>query len=92
MLAATGLRDGLRATTHWVAAPSWRPGTRRSRSTLEPLLRWMEDTAHHEPALDEIAAEAGMSVRTLNRRLREQTGTSPHACRRAFRGQAAAVQ
>lgn len=37
----------------------------------------MEDTAHHELTLDEIAAEAGMSIRTLNRRFREQTGTSP---------------
>lgn len=32
VLAATGLLDGLRATTHWVAAPFSRPGTRRSRS------------------------------------------------------------
>ncbi|MFE6845330.1 GlxA family transcriptional regulator [Streptomyces sp. NPDC057686] len=147
VLAATGLLDGLRATTHWVAAPllaarypeievdadvlyidngqfltsagaaagldlclhlirrdhgsavaadaarlavmplereggqaqfivHTRPPTPRG-STLEPLLRWLEDTAHHELTLDEIAAEAGMSVRTLNRRFREQTGTSP---------------
>ncbi|MFJ3203099.1 GlxA family transcriptional regulator [Streptomyces sp. NPDC086989] len=147
VLAATGLLDGLRATTHWLAAPALaarHPGIevdadvlyidngqfltsagaaagldlclhliRRDHgsavaadsarlavmplereggqaqfivhaqppaprgSTLEPLLRWMEDTAHHELTLDEIAAEAGMSVRTLNRRFREQTGTSP---------------
>ncbi|MEU9176005.1 helix-turn-helix domain-containing protein [Streptomyces sp. NPDC048550] len=147
VLAATGLLDGLRATTHWVAAPLLaarypqievdadvlyidngqfltsagaaagldlclhlirrdhgsavaadaarlavmplereggqaqfivhaQPPTPQG-STLEPLLRWMEDTAHHELTLDEIAAEAGMSVRTLNRRFREQTGTSP---------------
>lgn len=46
-------------------------------SALEPLLRWMEDNARRELTLDEVAAQAGMSVRTLNRRFREQTGTSP---------------
>lgn len=33
VLAATGLLDGLRATTHWAAAASWPTPTRRSRST-----------------------------------------------------------
>ncbi|MFF0217756.1 GlxA family transcriptional regulator [Streptomyces vinaceus] len=147
VLAATGLLDGLRATTHWVAAPllaarypaievdpdvlyvdngqfltsagaaagldlslhlirrdhgsavaadaarlSVMPLERDGGqaqfivhehppaprgSTLEPLLRWMEDNARRELTLDEVAARAGMSVRTLNRRFREHTGTSP---------------
>ncbi|MGW6410311.1 GlxA family transcriptional regulator [Streptomyces vinaceus] len=147
VLAATGLLDGLRATTHWVAAPllaarypaievdpdvlyvdngqfltsagaaagldlslhlirrdhgsavaadaarlSVMPLERDGGqaqfivhehppaprgSTLEPLLRWMEDNARRELTLDEVAAQAGMSVRTLNRRFREHTGTSP---------------
>ncbi|MFD8790718.1 GlxA family transcriptional regulator [Streptomyces vinaceus] len=147
VLAATGLLDGLRATTHWVAAPllaarypaievdpdvlyvdngqfltsagaaagldlslhlirrdhgsavaadaarlSVMPLERDGGqaqfivhehppaprgSTLEPLLCWMEDNAHRELTLDEVAAQAGMSVRTLNRRFREHTGTSP---------------
>ncbi|MFF4104441.1 GlxA family transcriptional regulator [Streptomyces sp. NPDC001903] len=147
VLAATGLLDGLRATTHWVAAPllaarypavevdpdvlyvdngqfltsagaaagldlclhlirrdhgsavaadaarlSVMPLERDGGqaqfivhehppaprgSALEPLLRWMEDNARRELTLDEVAARAGMSVRTLNRRFREQTGTSP---------------
>jgi|SRR4051812_2117184 transcriptional regulator GlxA family with amidase domain len=46
-------------------------------SALEPLLRWMEDNAGRELTLDDIAARAGMSTRTLNRRFREQTGTTP---------------
>ncbi|MEU2871948.1 helix-turn-helix domain-containing protein [Streptomyces olivoreticuli] len=46
-------------------------------STLEPLLRWLEDNARRELTLDDVASQAGMSVRTLNRRFREQTGTSP---------------
>jgi transcriptional regulator GlxA family with amidase domain len=46
-------------------------------SVLEPVLRWMEDNAGREITLDDIAAEAGMSTRTLNRRFREQTGTTP---------------
>ncbi|MFI6148570.1 GlxA family transcriptional regulator [Streptomyces sp. NPDC051109] len=147
VLAATGLLDGLRATTHWLAAPllaARHPAVevdpdvlyvdngqfltsagaaagldlclhliRRDHgsavaadaarlavmplerdggqaqfivhehppaprgSALEPLLRWMEDNARCELTLDEVAAQGGMSVRTLNRRFREQTGTSP---------------
>ncbi|MDA3642901.1 helix-turn-helix domain-containing protein [Saccharopolyspora indica] len=147
ILAATGLLDGLRATTHWRAAPllaERHPGIdvdpdvlyvdngqfltsagaaagldlclhviRRDHgsavaadaarlsvmplereggqaqfvvqdlpaaprgSTLEPLLNWLEDNAAHDLALEDIAARAGMSTRTLNRRFREQTGTTP---------------
>ncbi len=46
-------------------------------SSLEPLLRWMEGNAHRRLTLDEIAVRATMSTRTLNRRFREQTGTTP---------------
>ena len=46
-------------------------------STLEPLLEWLEKSATQDLTLDEIAAHAGMSTRTLNRRFREQTGTTP---------------
>ncbi|MFE0378774.1 GlxA family transcriptional regulator [Streptomyces inhibens] len=46
-------------------------------SALEPLLRWMQDNARRDLTLDDLASQAGMSVRTLNRRFREQTGTSP---------------
>ena len=46
-------------------------------SSLEPLLRWMEQNARRGLTLGEIAAHAKMSTRTLNRRFREQTGTTP---------------
>ncbi len=46
-------------------------------SALEPLLRWMEDNAEKDLTLDGIATHAGMSTRTLNRRFREHTGTTP---------------
>jgi transcriptional regulator GlxA family with amidase domain len=46
-------------------------------SVLEPLLRWMRDNADADLTLEGIAAHAGMSTRTLNRRFREQTGTTP---------------
>jgi transcriptional regulator GlxA family with amidase domain len=46
-------------------------------STMEPLLRWMQENAQQDLTLDDIAAHAGMSTRTLNRRFREQTGTTP---------------
>ena len=46
-------------------------------ASLEPLLRWMEVNAHRALTLDEIAVQAATSARTLNRRFREQTGTTP---------------
>jgi transcriptional regulator GlxA family with amidase domain len=46
-------------------------------SSLEPLLRWMEENAHRRLTLDDIAARATMSNRTLSRRFRDQTGTTP---------------
>jgi transcriptional regulator GlxA family with amidase domain len=46
-------------------------------ATLEPLLQWLEENVATELTLDDIAARAGMSTRTLNRRFREQTGTTP---------------
>ncbi|AXG77970.1 GlxA family transcriptional regulator [Streptomyces paludis] len=46
-------------------------------SVMEPLLNWLEENAEHELTLDTIADRAGMSTRTLNRRFREQTGTTP---------------
>lgn len=44
---------------------------------LEPLLAWLEDNAGANLTLADIATRAGMSTRTLNRRFREQTGTTP---------------
>ena len=46
-------------------------------SSLEPVLRWMQENVHRDLALDDIAARARLSTRTLNRRFREQTGTTP---------------
>ncbi|MEU9455265.1 helix-turn-helix domain-containing protein [Streptomyces sp. NPDC048277] len=147
VLAATGLLDGLRATTHWAAAdtlaalypeidvdanvlyvdngqfltsagaaaamdvclhmirkdhgsavaahaarmsvmPLEREGGQAqfivhdqppapAGATLEPLLVWLEDNCGRDLTLDEVAARAGMSTRTLNRRFRDQTGTTP---------------
>jgi transcriptional regulator GlxA family with amidase domain len=46
-------------------------------SALEPLLEWIEDNLTDEITLGAMAARAGMSERTLSRRFREQTGTTP---------------
>jgi transcriptional regulator GlxA family with amidase domain len=46
-------------------------------SVLEPLLLWLEDNAARELSLEDIARHSGMSTRTLLRRFREQTGTTP---------------
>jgi transcriptional regulator GlxA family with amidase domain len=53
-----------------------RPPTPRG-SALEPVLRWMEDNCGKDVTLDDIAARARTSTRTLNRRFREQIGTTP---------------
>ncbi|KAB1904223.1 helix-turn-helix domain-containing protein [Micromonospora sp. AMSO1212t] len=46
-------------------------------ATLEPLLAWMLDNTGRELTLADIARHAGLSTRTLNRRFRDQTGTTP---------------
>lgn len=46
-------------------------------SSLESLLRWVEENAHRRLTLEEIAIRGTMSTRTLNRRFLEQTGTTP---------------
>ncbi|RKG70330.1 helix-turn-helix domain-containing protein [Corallococcus sp. CA054B] len=46
-------------------------------ASLEPLLRWMEDHLHRPLTLPALARKAAMSERTLSRRFREQTGTTP---------------
>ncbi|MEU6732273.1 GlxA family transcriptional regulator [Streptomyces physcomitrii] len=46
-------------------------------AALEPLLGWLEENLGRELTLAEIADRAGTSTRTLMRRFREQTGTTP---------------
>ena len=46
-------------------------------SEMEKVLGWIEDNCARDLTLADIAAQAGMSTRTLNRRFREQTGTTP---------------
>ncbi|MFD4126273.1 GlxA family transcriptional regulator [Streptomyces globisporus] len=44
---------------------------------LEPLLAWLQENLAAELTLADIASRAGTSTRTLMRRFREQTGTTP---------------
>ncbi|MCK2213288.1 AraC family transcriptional regulator [Actinomadura sp. ATCC 31491] len=46
-------------------------------SALEPLLTWLQDNLGRDLSLADIAAQAGVSTRTLIRRFTEQTGTTP---------------
>ncbi|WNI26629.1 helix-turn-helix domain-containing protein [Streptomyces sp. ITFR-16] len=46
-------------------------------SSFEPLLGWLQDNLADDLTLADIAARAGTSTRTLIRRFREQTGTTP---------------
>ncbi|GGA62275.1 AraC family transcriptional regulator [Pseudoclavibacter endophyticus] len=68
-------------------APLHRPGgqaqyivrnrpTQRT-STLGTTLAWIEANAHRDLSLDDLAAAAGTSVRTLTRRFTEEIGQSP---------------
>lgn len=48
-----------------------------ARHGLDDVLGWIEVNAHRDLTLDEIAHQAAMSVRTLNRRFRAGTGQTP---------------
>ncbi|WP_433087848.1 GlxA family transcriptional regulator [Dactylosporangium sp. CA-052675] len=64
-------RDGGQA--QYIARPAAPPDD----AGLGPVLAWLERHAHRDLSLAEIAAHAGLSVRTLNRRFHEETGSSP---------------
>jgi transcriptional regulator GlxA family with amidase domain len=46
-------------------------------ATLEPVLAWIEEHAHQDLGLADLAAAARMSVRSLHRRFEAETGQSP---------------
>lgn len=46
-------------------------------SELEPLLAWLRENLARDLTLADIAEQAGTSTRTLIRRFRDQTGTTP---------------
>lgn len=46
-------------------------------ASLAPLLEWLESHLEQPLSLEDLARRAGLSVRTLSRRFREQTGSPP---------------
>jgi transcriptional regulator GlxA family with amidase domain len=46
-------------------------------TTLAPTLTWIEANAHRDLTLTDIAGAGGVSVRTLTRRFKDETGQSP---------------
>ena len=71
-LAAAGLLDGLRATTHWMEREGGQAQfivhdyvPTPQGSALEPLLAWLQDNLGSDLALADLAAHAGTSTRTL---------------------------
>ncbi len=46
-------------------------------ASLEPLLRWLAEQCMRDLTLRDIAERAAMSPRALQRRFRQQTGTTP---------------
>lgn len=48
-----------------------------SSASLAPLLDWMQQNAHRPVTIGELAHRTATSPRTLARRFREQTGTTP---------------
>jgi transcriptional regulator GlxA family with amidase domain len=47
------------------------------RTELDGVLEWIEQEAHRDLALGDIAAHASVSIRTLNRRFQSETGQTP---------------
>lgn len=47
------------------------------RTELDDVLAWIEQQAHRDLSLRDIAARAAVSVRTLNRRFQAETGQTP---------------
>ncbi|MFG1932175.1 GlxA family transcriptional regulator [Mycobacterium sp. NPDC048908] len=47
------------------------------RTELDDVLAWIEQEAHRELSLRDIADRAAMSIRTLNRRFQAETGQTP---------------
>ncbi|WP_437737504.1 GlxA family transcriptional regulator [Sorangium sp. So ce1335] len=45
--------------------------------SLRRVLDWIEENLHRDVALRDIARKAAMSVRSLNRHFKQQTGTTP---------------
>lgn len=64
-------RDGSQAQQVVHAPPAF------DGSSLAPLLDWLHEHLHSELTLEQIARQAAMSERTLNRRFRQQLGTTP---------------
>lgn len=68
---ATPQRDAAQAQLVVHKAPH--PGS----DSLEPTMRWMREHLGEPLTLADVATHAGVSPRTLNRRFREQAGTTP---------------
>jgi transcriptional regulator GlxA family with amidase domain len=49
----------------------------QASATLQPLLQWIEQRLDQPVTLEEMAARASTSTRTLSRRFRDQLGVSP---------------
>ena len=47
------------------------------RTELDDVLAWIEQEAHRDVTLNDIATRASVSVRTLNRRFQAETGQTP---------------
>ena len=54
-----------------------RPAARAAETGLGAVLAWLEAHACEDLALADVAARAGLSARTLNRRFHEETGRTP---------------
>ncbi|MFE5587861.1 helix-turn-helix domain-containing protein [Kitasatospora sp. NPDC056531] len=79
LLVDAGLEALERADT--VVVPGWQPPgspvPARADESLAPLLEWTEGHLGERLAVEDLAARAGLSGRTLARRFAEQLGTSP---------------
>src|SRR4029450_698302 len=63
-------RDGGQAQFIVHEPPQW-------TSSLAPLLQWVATHLNTDLSVEKVARRAAMSTRTLSRRFRDQTGTTP---------------
>lgn len=54
-----------------------RSGRPEPDQTLAPLLAWVEQHAHEDLTVQDLADQAHLSPRTLNRRFRDEVGSTP---------------
>lgn len=74
LLTSAGAAAGLDLCLHMVGRDH---GAAADPASLDHVLAWLDENSHCELTLDDVAARAGMSIRTLNQRFRDELDDTP---------------